>query len=289
MQISLGNTGITTSTLALGCARIGSALTPLGRRASIALIEEACDLGIRHFDTASIYGQGDSERYLGAAVQRRRAQVCLASKAGQLLTPKQAALARLKTPLRFLAQHFGRLRHRVAQQRERGVPRCFEPDYIARSLEGSLRRLRTDYLDVFYLHSPDAGVLQDAALLESMQKWQRQGRLRAIGVSCDELAVAWAAAKCDAVKIVQFAFDDSAGSHALLADLSRRGKTAMLRGLMQLSAGGQGPADVLTERFARMLSLPALGGVIVGTTSTAHLRQNVAAFHRATRRGTMQE
>ncbi len=289
MQISLGDTGITTSTLALGCARIGSALTPLGRRASIALIEEACDLGIRHFDTASIYGQGDSERYLGAALQRRRRDVCIASKAGQLLSHKQAVLAQFKTPLRFLIQHYGRLRGRVAQQRARGVPRCFDPGYIARSLEGSLHRLRTEYLDVFYLHSPDPVVLQDGALLDSMQKWQRQGRVRAIGVSCDEIAVAWAAAKCDAVKIVQFAFADDESSHGLLAELSRRRKVAVLRGLMQPRAGDCGQAPVLTERFAHALSLPALGGVIVGTTNAAHLRQNVAAFRSATHRGTMQE
>ena len=66
-------------TLVLGCSRLGSALTPLNRRESAALIDEAFALGVRHFDTASIYGQGDSERYLGQTLQGRRHRVSLSS------------------------------------------------------------------------------------------------------------------------------------------------------------------------------------------------------------------
>ena len=285
MQLTLGRTGITTSALALGCARLGSALTPLSRRDCVALIDEAFRLGVRHFDTASIYGQGDSERYLGEALRHRRSEVCLSSKAGQRLTGRQAFLSTFKTPIRWMAARRGALRDSVAVQRARGVPRCFDPDYIERSLHDSLRRLRTDHLDIFYLHSPDASVLTDDALMARIEALRRQGLFRAFGVSCDDEAVAWKAATHVAVQVVQFAFDDTPRGQALLCELARLGKLAVLRGLTASTSPQRLVGDALSRRFRQALPLPALGGLIVGTTSAQHLRENVAAFRRAADRG----
>jgi aryl-alcohol dehydrogenase-like predicted oxidoreductase len=281
MHLTLGSTGITTSALALGCARIGSALTPLSRRQCVALIEEAYDLGIRHFDTASIYGQGDSERFLGEALGGRRHDVCISTKAGQLLSPKQRLLAHFKGPIRLLAARRGQLRTRVAEQRAQGVPRCFEPDYIERSLDESLKRLKVDQVDIFYLHSPDPSVLRDEALLQRVQRLRRAGKFRAFGVSCDDIDLAWAAADVPAVEVVQFAFDGDASSRQLLDLLADRGKQAVLRGFAP-SPNAHGRHDeVLTQRLRHSLGLPALGGLIVGTTNREHLRENVAAWKRA--------
>lgn len=277
MQITLGRTGITTSALALGCARIGSALTPLDRGESVALIEEAYALGVRHFDTASIYGQGDSERHLGQALQRHRAQVCLSSKAGQRLTTTQALMAGFKGPIRWMAARSGDVQRGLASARSKGLPRCFEPDYIEQSLRASLERLRTDHLDIFYLHSPDAGVLADPALMERIERLRERGLFRAFGVSCDDEAVARQAASHDAVQVVQLAHDGSPQAQALLRALAQRGKVAVLRGLM----GGPQAAEALSQRFSQALQLPAVGGLIVGTTRLQHLRDNVAAFERA--------
>jgi len=281
MQRTFGHTGITTSALALGCARLGSALTPLGRRECVALVEEAYALGVRHFDTASIYGQGDSERYIGEALERHRGQVCLSSKAGQRLSPKQALLANFKTPIRWIAARRGGLREAVAGQRSQGVPRCFEPDYIEQSLRASLKRLRTDHLDIFYLHSPDAEVLTDEALMTRLAALRQEGLFRALGVSCDDDHLAWKAAVHDAVQVVQFAFDDSPHAHALLRELSRRGKHAVLRGFMQPHSNERLRGEALSLRFFQTLQLPAVAGLIVGTTQARHLRDNVAAFERA--------
>jgi aryl-alcohol dehydrogenase-like predicted oxidoreductase len=285
MRLTLGHTGITTSTLALGCARIGSALTPLSRRECVGLIEAAFALGVRHFDTASIYGQGDSERYLGEALRHHRDRVCLSSKAGQLLSTGQALMSRFKAPVRWLAARRGEMRQRVADQRAQGVARCFEPDHIERSLRASLQRLRTDHLDIFYLHSPDAAALDNMALMERIERLQGQGLFRAFGVSCDDTQVAWKAAAHPLVQVLQFAFDDGAGGPALLHELSRRGKTGVLRGFMQPHAPERPAHDVLSERIGRTLQLPALGGLIVGTTNLRHLRENVDAFQRAAARG----
>lgn len=283
---TLGRTGIATSTLVLGCARLGSALTPLTHRESLELIADAFALGVRHFDTASVYGQGDSERLLGEALGTHRHEVCLATKAGQRLTPAQAAIARFKTPIRWLAARRSSVRTTVAEQRARGVPRCFEPDYIEDSLHESLQRLRTDYVDIFYLHSPDAAVLSDARLMARIEQLRQQGLFRAFGISCDDDTAASAALVHQGVQAVQFASDDGPRTRGYARELQRRGKFGVVRGLAQKAVSATAvspasPADALRERFERTLALPALGGVIVGTTNRAHLRENVEAFHRA--------
>jgi len=75
--------------------------------------------------------------------------------------------------------------------------------------------------------------------------------------------------------------------------MANRGKVAVLRGLVQPAAAAAAPGGtataqdgdtLLSERFGRTLAVPALGGVIVGTTNRQHLRDNVAAFERAERR-----
>lgn len=301
--VALGQTGITTSALVLGCARLGSVLTPLDRSECVALIREAYALGVRHFDTASIYGNGDSERFLGEALAAHRDQVCLSSKAGQRLGAGQALLTPFKLPLRWLAARRSGLRRGVAAQRARPLPRCFEPDFIERSLRASLRRLRTDHLDVFYLHSPPAGALGNARLMARIEHLRAQGLFRTFGVSCDDAELVWEAAAHDAVAVVQFAFDGSARAQAQLAELARCGKAAVLRGVMAQPQGGltaqpqsgvlapapggaahspnRSAAALLGQRASEALQRPAFGGLIVGTTSAHHLRENVAAFERA--------
>lgn len=269
--------------MALGCARLGSALTPLDRTQSIALLQRAYALGVRHFDTASIYGQGDSERLLGEALAPYRDRICLASKAGQLLTPRQALLAPLKPLVRWVAARRQHVHQRVAQVRAQGVPRCFEPGYIARSLHASLQRLRTDRLDLFYLHSPAPEVLEDAALFARLAQLQRQGLFGVLGVSCDDLVLAQRAAAHPQVQVVQFAFDGGPQSRAVADTLERSGKTAVLRGLAQWrDAAAPGDGDAAMVRGLRqMLDLPACAGVLVGTTDAGHLQHNLGAFQRA--------
>ncbi|MFZ4289271.1 aldo/keto reductase [Variovorax sp. HJSM1_2] len=289
MRVTFTGTDVATSAMALGCARLGSALTPLGRRECIALVEQAFELGIRHFDTASVYGQGDSERYIGEALAAHRGDVCLASKAGQRLSGKQMLLSQFKTPIRWLAARRAKVRASVSAHRAQGVPRCFEVDYVERSLEASLKRLNTGYLDLFYLHSPDLEVLSDDVLMGRMQVLGQRGLFRAFGVSCDEIDVAWAAAQHEAVQAVQFAFDHSREHRALLDTLSANGKSAVLRGFVHGAADGQAPGSALSTSFAQTLRLPAVRGLIVGTTKLQHLRQNVAAFARALEDGALHD
>lgn len=278
---SVRSDGRSIPSLALGCARIGSALTPLSRRECVALLDAAFTLGVRHFDTASIYGQGDSERYIGEALRAHRAEVCLASKAGQRLTAKQALVAQFKTPIRWLAARRGTVRQRVADQRAQGVPRCFDPNYLERSLVNSLKRLRTDHLDIFYLHSPEAAVLDDDPLMRRIEQWRAKGLFRAFGVSCDEDALAWKAATHRSVDIVQFAFNSTARAPELLDTLARHDKRAVLRGFLSAAPQVGTAPDALREALRPALGLPAVEALIVGTTRLNHLRANAQAYRQA--------
>lgn len=263
--------------LALGCARIGSVLTPMGRTDCLALIEAAYELGIRHFDTADIYGQGDSERFLGAALKGKRSQVVLASKAGQKPGAVWQVAGLFKGPLRWLAARHGGARRRGSDSRARPTHRCFEAPHLERALAGSLRRLDTDYLDIFYLHSPAPEVLEDDRLMQRLQALRTAGLFRQLGVSCDEPDTAWRAARHEAVDVVQFAHDGRPAAQALAAELRTRGKAAMVRGLM----AGPPPQPPLEQRLREVVAHSVPAGIITGTVSLVHLRDNVQAFRRA--------
>jgi hypothetical protein len=145
--------------------RLGSTLSPLNSDQYIALLQDVFDPGIHHFDTAILYGQGDSERYIGKTFKRRRNEVCLATKAGQRLTPLRVIVAQFKTPIRPFKRLRGSLRQVVGKQRAAGVNFCSDPAYIEYSLSRSIRRPQTNTVDIFYLHSPPLEALQHGKLM----------------------------------------------------------------------------------------------------------------------------
>lgn len=133
-------------------------------RESVATIHQALDQGVTLIDTAPIYGKGHSEEIVGHAIQDRRDQIILATKCG-LLTPK----TRNEPPVR-----------------------CLKRDSILRECAASLRRLRTDHIDLYQCHWPD----DDTPIRETMEALrflEEQGKIRAIGLSnfsCDQIASA---------------------------------------------------------------------------------------------------
>lgn len=282
MEVRFGSTGIKTSALGLGCDRLGSTLTQLSHEQSLSLLNTAYDLGIRHFDTASIYGQGDSERYIGQAFQGRRDRVCLATKAGQRLSAVQAIAAKFKTPIRWLVRVRGSIREKVGRERAAGLNYCFDPTFIESSLNGSLKRLRTDRVDIFYLHSPPIDALGDRRLMALMQGLRRDNRIGAIGVSCDDLDLALAAAKHPVIEVLQYDLVENQRCREVLAAAATNGKVSLVRGIARNASRLPGNCEAnLVSGFRSALAKPSVNGVISGTTNVQHLRANVIAFDRA--------
>ena len=148
-QNPLGRSGLRVSAVGLGCNNFGRRLDRAGARA---VIDAALDAGITLFDTADIYGgDGASERLIGEALEGRRDRVVLATKFG------------------------------LALSGDSGEPRGSRA-YARRALAASLKRLRTDRVDLLYYHEPD-GVTPLAETLGALAELADEGTIRAYGVS----------------------------------------------------------------------------------------------------------
>jgi aryl-alcohol dehydrogenase-like predicted oxidoreductase len=162
----LGGTGMSVSEFALGAMMFG-AMGNTDHGESVRMIHRALDAGINFVDTADVYSGGESEEIVGQALKGRRDDVVLATKFALPMGPD-------------------------ANQRG-GSPR-----WIKRAVEGSLRRLGTDYIDLYQMHRPDWNTDLDETLA-ALSDLIRAGKVRAIGSSTfpAELIVEaqWAAAQ----------------------------------------------------------------------------------------------
>ncbi|HTX29968.1 MAG TPA: aldo/keto reductase [Solirubrobacteraceae bacterium] len=145
---ALGHSGLEVSVLGLGCNNFGRRVDLDGTRA---VVDAALDQGVNFLDTADIYGgHGGSEELLGQVLQGRRDQVVLATKFGMDMGDGRG-------------------------------PRG-SAEYIRKAIEASLRRLRTDFIDLYWYHRPD-GVTPIAETLGALHELAEAGTVRAIGAS----------------------------------------------------------------------------------------------------------
>lgn len=174
----LGRTSVQVGTLGFGAAPLGNLHSPIGDSQARATVDAAWDAGVRYYDTAPHYGLGLSERRLGDALAHRpRAEFTVSTKVGRLLEPNPAPTGSDLTAGGF------------------AVPDTLvrRPDYsrdgVLRSLEGSLKRLRLDHVDIVYVHDPDDHL--DAALahaLPALTALRDQGVIGAVGVGANTVA-----------------------------------------------------------------------------------------------------
>ena len=163
----LGNSGINASTIALGTWVLGGGSTwgdnPDDTQ-SIRLIQAALDLGINLIDTAPAYGWGRSETVLGKALQGRRDQAVVATKCGLWWDDTRGS---------FFANFDGRK-----------MNRSLRPDTLRLEIENSLRRLDTDYIDLYQTHWPamPPDLTPVAESMACLLELKAQGKIRAIGV-----------------------------------------------------------------------------------------------------------
>jgi aryl-alcohol dehydrogenase-like predicted oxidoreductase len=283
----LGSTSLSVSAIGLGCSHLHTRRRAGTRGDLVRLLEHAVDRGITFFDTADVYLAGESERLLGEVLSGRRERVVVATKVGKRNVIPEALLVRL-LPFAGSAP-----RRPGARLTGRGRAWLTRPDlsagHLRAAVEASLRRLRTDRIDLLQLHTPPAAALDRDGALETLERLAREGKIRFYGLAfatCDE---AQAALRDGGLSTLQVPV--SAGGPVaideILAWARSRGigvianqplrKGALLRdgGAVTLGGAGGTPAQ-RAIRFAA--SRPAVSTVIVGTTSIAHLDENVAAL-----------
>jgi aryl-alcohol dehydrogenase-like predicted oxidoreductase len=187
-----GRTDLVVSEFGLGCARIGG-IFQREPAEFVNLLSAAFDGGINFFDTADIYSQGESERLLGRAFRGRRDQVVIASKAGYVLPAQRRLAAGLKPFIRPVLKLLKLRRDQLPGAVRGSLAQDFSPAHLTRAVEGSLRRLGTDRLDLFQLHSPPAGIIADGEWIDALEALKRDGKIRYYGISCDSVEAALAA------------------------------------------------------------------------------------------------
>lgn len=199
---AFGKTSLTVSEFGMGCARIGG-IFQSDTRGFLNVLSAAYDTGITFFDTADMYSQGESEVLVGRALRSVRGRVVIASKAGYCLPGRRRLAARLKPLLRPLIQALKIRRDRLPTGTRGALAQDFSPAYLTRAVEGSLRRLRTDYLDLLQLHSPPADVVARGEWQPALEALKRAGKIRYYGISCDTEEAALAALRFPDVSSLQ--------------------------------------------------------------------------------------
>lgn len=189
----LGRSGIEVSALGLGCWAIGGEMFMDGKadgwgniddKESVRAVHRALELGINFLDTADAYGMGHSEKIIGKAIKGKREKVVISTKFG----------------------YFGNEATRTLH----GIN--ISPDYIERACEASLKRLSTDYIDLYLLHVWEIGISDIYTVCDTLDKLVSKGKIRTYGWSTDLIDGAGIFARrenCSAVEHNLNIFDDA--------------------------------------------------------------------------------
>ena len=152
-----GDTGIQVSEIGFGAWGIGGiqkdarAYGPTDDDVSRAALRRAFEKGVTLYDTSPLYGYGHSEELIGSTLKEVRQNIVVSSKVGFV---------------NFKGDQ------------------NFSPEYIRNSLESSLKRLQTDYIDIFQLHDPQITLLkEDHQIIETLESLKKEGKIKVIGIS----------------------------------------------------------------------------------------------------------
>jgi aryl-alcohol dehydrogenase-like predicted oxidoreductase len=304
-----GTTDLRASVLGLGCAALGSRT---GRRVAMEAVSRAAALGVNFYDTAPFYGQGESERILGAVVCNRRHEFIVATKVGLYPSLLLRTAAVLKPMVRSALKAIPGARRQFLQQSVQGFMRSnntvsFDAASIAKSVDSSLRRLRTDYIDLLLLHvTPPAGQIDTA--LEVMLRLKQQGKIRHFGASshgAEETAL-WLSLSGRGVAALQVMLNpleiqalnqclpaaQASGTAIIAREPFARGKLLPPRQPESSALGflGQGFDNRFSAMAARLqrtvpqlavqflAEQPGVAVVLAGMSTIAHLEENIRAL-----------
>lgn len=245
----LGNTGITVSMLGLGTVKFGrnsgvkypTAFNLPNDREIETLLACAQEQGINFLDTAPAYGT--SEERIGKILQGKREDWIISTKAGE--------------------------------EFENGVSAYnFSPTHIEDSLHRSLKRLKTDYIDMFLIHSDgrDLEILSDNALLKKLYEFKKSGLVRAIGASTKTPAGGLKA--LEYLDVVMATYTKEYTQEKTVLDYAHTNNKGVLLKKVFSSGHTQNPAECLSFAFSHS----GASSAIIGTINPKHLLENVRAL-----------
>lgn len=230
MKRVLGRSGIEVSAMGLGCWAIGGEQYRDGAACgwagaddneSIRAIERAIDLGVTFLDTADIYGSGHSENILAKAIKGKRNGLVIASKFGYTFN----------------------------EGTTEALGGQADPDYIRKCCEGSLRRLKTDRIDLYQFHLGGYGLEKAGEVRDVLEELVSQGKIRYYGWSTDEPESARFFAEGTHCTAIQQRLSIFEGNHETLEVCQQNDLASINRG--PLAKG------ILTGKFNADSKLPA--------------------------------
>lgn len=202
-----GQTGISVSELALGTSPLGGGLFYRNDNEAKEVLRAAFDAGITFFDTAESYGDGLHEQLLGTVFRGSRDNVIIASKGGLCWT----RLGRFMMRARNLARPvmaplkgvIGPRRRSLGMLRDSQKHYEFSPRQIRQSLEGTLRRLNTDYVDVYQFFNIATSETVTDDLFDIMDQLKKEGKIRYGGATVLHLDEAYQTLQYDGMDAIQ--------------------------------------------------------------------------------------
>ena len=299
--------------LGLGCVRLGSVSEGNGWAADVRLVRDALDCGVTVFDTADVYGNGMSERVLGEALRGRRDEVVIATKVGYVHRGRSRGAYRgLRAGLR--ATQLARSVRPSPSSGSHGPVRAssnpsyqrqdFSVEYLTKAVEASLRRLRTDHVDVLFLHGPPSVMID---VIDGLEPLRTSGKAVRIGIGAETgvSARAWLDSPArDCIDVVQLPFGLlDPGLSSLLNSIGADGVDVWARGVLgsgliplpqhrpaSTSEETWAMASALAElardsgvgllelAFAYVRSHDVISTTLVGVRSREHLTDDVRIF-----------
>ena len=266
-QSRLGNTELFVSRLGLGTVKFGRNQSvkypetfelPSDDEAR-KLLHCACDLGINLLDTAPSYGT--SEERLGYLLRGERKSWVISTKAGEEFLDKKDIHAFLSPP----QSQFN-----------------FTPEALRLSVERSLRRLRTDYLDIVLIHSDgnDTQIIEQYQVLDTLATLKREGWIRAFGMSTKTLAGSKLCAPV--ADLIMATYDPEVTEDQQLLEACTKHSTGLL--LKKIFNSGhlvsnlekhESPNKVIEKKMQTIFAQSAVNSAIIGTLNCQHLHNNV--------------
>jgi aryl-alcohol dehydrogenase-like predicted oxidoreductase len=292
----IGDTDINCSILGLGTGRMASVSGGLSRTAAIKLIATAADCGINLIDTADSYAQGQCEKMIAPALQGKRSQFVITTKAGYCFSTLGGGLRLLKPLAKRVLKYFKGGKNLASNVRSNVSRQDFTPQAIRDSVVASLQRLQTDYIDIFLLHSPPLVAISDPELGELLRRLKQEGKIRHFGVSSPDTAVLQSALKVAGLSVVQTPISPVQMVNPAVLTQLQSGKIGVIANQVfssgKLVAGEPAESSEVKKSLdsfaaAKGISLQRLlikfalaqsgvMSVLSGTTNPEHLKQNVA-------------
>jgi aryl-alcohol dehydrogenase-like predicted oxidoreductase len=291
---TLGTTGLKSSALGFGCVRLASHPS---RRDAVRVLNVALECGITHFDVARLYGGGEAESILGQFLRGKRERVTVATKFG-LLPPAGLAGNRriVGTVKKILGPFPGLLRmlKRGAGLAPQGG--AFTPAEAEASLETSLRKLGTDYVDILLLHECRLADATSEPLIAMLERQIAAGKVRCVGVATEFGKLPADAAMLPAIhQMIQFNHnakdrnlmkwknlgDRGLITHGIFDPAGPLAEAIKIRPDVAKRAAGELNADLFDANVIRSfllhynLQTNPRGVALFSSTSEEHIRKNV--------------